>query len=222
MPDRFCLLAVLILIFSILSPFNGVDAVPISRVSSSDLSHMPNGLMKPRYILPISTTNKSSSDCEVIVETVEGHPVSTPYVVVVKGSPGLVGFVRLMYNDLRDIPVAISIQIHIGASILVPFFVIFVLVACLGFVSGPEDQNDYELEDYDCDACNHRDLEEKVESPRTGYSIGYNSRLVGFRTHVSPYRWYYSHNVDLLRVFNCLQASIFIKALANEPSWLVL
>ncbi|KAJ4497579.1 hypothetical protein C8R41DRAFT_821619 [Lentinula lateritia] len=162
MPDRFCLLAALILIFSILS-FNGVDAVPISTVSSFDPSHLPNGLMKPRYILPISTTNKSSSDCEVIVET-----VSTPYVVVVKGSTGLIGFVRLMYNDLRDIPVAISIQIHTGASILVPFFVIFVLVACLGFVSGPEDQNDYELEDYDCYACNHRDLEEKVELYRCG------------------------------------------------------
>ncbi|KAJ3929034.1 MAG: hypothetical protein NXY57DRAFT_963987 [Lentinula lateritia] len=177
MPDRFCLLAALILMFSILSPFNGVDAVPISTLSSSDPSHLPNGLMKPRYILPISTTNKSSSDCEVIVETgmtvfrcctpstrflTNGGSVSTPYVVVVKGSTGLIGFVRLMYNDLRDIPVAISIQIHIGASILVPFFVIFVLVACLSFVSGPEDKNDHELEDHDCYACNHRDLEEKM------------------------------------------------------------
>ncbi|KAJ3811209.1 hypothetical protein F5876DRAFT_64978 [Lentinula aff. lateritia] len=160
MTDRFCLLTALILIFSILSPFNGVEAVPISRVSPKNPSHVPNGLMKPRYILPAST-NKSSSDCEVIVETVENHPVSTPYVVVVKGSPGLVGFVRLMYDDLRDIPGAISIQIHIGDSVLDPFFVVFVLIACLGFVSGPENKNDHELEDHDCYACNHRDLEDK-------------------------------------------------------------
>ncbi|KAJ4493590.1 hypothetical protein C8J55DRAFT_499168 [Lentinula edodes] len=157
MPDRFCLLAALLLIFSILSPFNGVDAVPISTVSSSDPSHLPNGLMKPRYILPISTTNKSSSDCEVIVET-----VSTPHVVIVKGSADLVGFVRLMYNDLRDIPVAISIQINIGPSVLVSFLVVLLLVAGLGFVSGPEDENDHECEDHDCYACNHCDLEEKV------------------------------------------------------------
>ncbi|KAJ3873123.1 hypothetical protein F5051DRAFT_131858 [Lentinula edodes] len=155
MPDYFCLLAALILIFSVLSPFNGVDAAPISRVSSSDLSHVPNGLMKPRYILPTSTNR--SSDCEVRVET-----VSTPYVVVVKGSADLVGFVRLMYNDLRDIPVAISIQINVGPSVLVSFFVVLLLVAGLGFVSGPEDENDHECEDHDCYACNHYDLEEKV------------------------------------------------------------
>ncbi|KAJ3892525.1 hypothetical protein GG344DRAFT_64510 [Lentinula edodes] len=187
MPDHFCLLAALILIFSVLSPFNGVDAAPISRVSSSDLSHVPNGLMKPRYILPTSTNR--SSDCEVRVETVEGYLVSTPYVVVVKGSADLVGFVRLMYNDLRDIPVAISIQINIGPSVLVSFFVVLLLVAGLGFVSGPEDENDHECEDHDCYACNHCDLEEKVVTKdgkmlhvdgittarAYGYSIGYNT-----------------------------------------------
>ncbi|GAW00699.1 hypothetical protein LENED_002243 [Lentinula edodes] len=162
--------------------------------------------MKPRYILPTSTNR--SSDCEVRVET-----VSTPYVVVVKGSAGLVGFVRLMYNDLRDIPVAISIQINIGPSVLVSFFVVLLLVAGLGFVSGPEDENDHEGEDHDCYACNHwhaHDCSSAVllwlqvvtkdgkmlhvngitTAHAYGYSIGYNYLV----SHVSAY----PGNVDAL------------------------